>query len=644
MASSFEDAFKKAKQLQNEKSKLGKSDEAADNTFIVKTSQDNTPSKAIQAHSYKRNEVSVSHRKKPELHSTVKLSDTFKKYSHRISDTPTIVVEGRHGTSRKKNKIELDSIRKSDHINGRRASKLELLVLKDNIKTTQLNLDCYGSIPNPQKLKPILGKISSDYNLEIASITKSAFDTQDPSADIYNLILNEPLIEHHNPPSNAGGDRQITLGFDFGTSCVKCIIGDGTIKHAYAIPFLKGVGINTYLLPSVLYEESGMFSLQKKNISYNNLKLGFLENPQSQDMQILMIAFMSLVIRQSISWFLHEYKTTYVNNKINWALSIGVPVPQGADDKLSRQYAHIARAAWYVAWNKIEVSKQEILIALKRSSTYNDYIGPQHPDEEVEIHAIPEIAAQILGFIEGNSFDPNARNIYLMVDVGAGTVDSSLFHVKKVRDKSKFSFYESKVGSFGVMNLHRKRLDWWKVALSKKGEMAKGLLESVEENMLSTDSKIIPPKQLEDYFIPSKLTFTSDNYTPDHKFRIALNSMIIQSYRSSFKNCNPQVLKNNLYGIEAFLCGGGFKMPFYKFIEKSIDKVANASYLHAIPKPLLRPSNFTADVHDNDYNRLSVAYGLSFIRAEIANVLPMEKEITATKEEWNMNFISKDQT
>jgi len=648
MASSFEDAFQKALQVQNQKSQANKIIEpskSGPSKVTPENLQDKQLAKA-QVHKYNRKEVPVSHRKK--LSSQLGNSNyAITKQDLVVADRTTTVAQITDSENLKKKQNVPAPIKLPTNIGRRRDSKPELRALINNSRNPLQDLDCYklNSIGNTLVSKPSQINPVSEYTLEINSNAKLIFLNDQHNPDALDLLIKTPTLQHHKPSLSTGGVRQLTLGLDFGTSCVKCIVGDGTIKHAYAIPFLSGMGIDTYLLPSVLYEENGIFSLDKKNISHNNLKLGFLESPKNQDRQALMVAFMGLVIRQSLAWFLLEHQSTYLNSEVAWALSVGVPAPQGSKDSLSVQYAVIARAAWYAAWNNTAVSRQVVLNAIQRASKYNDTDGPQHPDEDVEIHAIAEIAAQIHGFIEGSSFDPDGRNIYLMVDVGAGTVDSSLFHVKRIRgNKSKFSFYESKVGNYGVMNLHRTRMDWWKVALAKKGNPVSALLTCLDENSLSTESKTIPPRHIEDYFTHSKLTFSSERFSPDHNFRSNLNAMIIQSYKGSFKDCNPQVLKNNLYGIDAFLCGGGFKMPFYQFIEKSIDKVYGASYLHATPKLLQRPSNFTADVNENDYNRLSVAYGLSSIRAEVARALPIERDTIKTDSSWNASYVSKDDT
>lgn len=118
---------------------------------------------------------------------------------------------------------------------------------------------------------------------------------------------------------------------------------------------------------------------------------------------------------------------------------------------------------------------------------------------------------------------------------------------------------------------------------------------------------------------------------------------MVKSYKSSFEATDPIVAKNNLYGIDAFLCGGGFKLPFYGFIEQAIGKVNGASYLRAIPKKLEMPANFVAPaLPKDDYNRLSVAYGLCFVKAKILEVKPFVKHVKMPVTN-NFSYVDKDQ-
>ena len=42
--------------------------------------------------------------------------------------------------------------------------------------------------------------------------------------------------------------REVVLGFDFGTSSTKVVIGDRALRQAYAVPFRDAEGIDAFLL------------------------------------------------------------------------------------------------------------------------------------------------------------------------------------------------------------------------------------------------------------------------------------------------------------------------------------------------------------------------------------------------------------
>jgi hypothetical protein len=625
MSSSFEDAYKAALAIkakkQNDKKPINIETKLESETSAIAYKKENGHSKIKSLNSENK-----------------KVPVTYGKVTPKSKKKPAESQSFHNsGNVEKTSNFKLES---NQFKGGRRSNKQELLALQQDLKNQKINVSVYNNINSTQWIAASQdGKKS--YSLHLPPDTSLNVNVNS-SSKFTKLILSPPKLIEHTQLSNKGGDRDLTVGLDFGTSCVKCVIGDRTIKQAYAIPFIQGHGVDTYLLPSILYENNEVYSLIESNISHNNLKLDFIKNPNNEYCSIKMTAFIALVLRQAITWFLKEH-TSYINNEINWALSVGVPAPQGSINILPERYKQIARAAWYQAWGGEKISKASVLSALRRAKLYDEKVAPASSLEYVEVYAIPEIAAQIHGFVEATSFDPKDRNIFLLVDVGAGTVDSSLFHVKKVRGKTKFSFFESKVENLGVINLHRHRLDWWKNALNNIGNTSKNFIEQIDSIELHTESTIIPPKDLEDYFEKSKITFNSDEANPDLIFKRKLNEQVISTYRGSFINTSDQIKRNNLYGIKAFLCGGGFKMPFYHFIKSAITAVHGASYLHAIPIELQKPSNLESPAVDvNDYSRLSVAYGLSFIRAEIEKALPFERETDLPKTELNNNFISKD--
>jgi hypothetical protein len=141
---------------------------------------------------------------------------------------------------------------------------------------------------------------------------------------------------------------------------------------------------------------------------------------------------------------------------------VGLPTAQHHQSPLSELFERLSLAAWAAAGE---------------SGDSNGYRDPDSAGADlkldetaagVEVTVVPEIAAQIYGFVASNSFDKQAPNIYLMADVGSGTVDSSLFRVKQGKGgRWDFEFYTSVVEPNGVSNLHRHRVNWWTDVLAK---------------------------------------------------------------------------------------------------------------------------------------------------------------------------------
>lgn len=81
---------------------------------------------------------------------------------------------------------------------------------------------------------------------------------------------------------------------------------------------------------------------------------------------------------------------------------------------------------------------------------------------------IPELSAQIYGFLMSSKFDPKARNYFLMVDIGTGTVDSSVFKVVRYKNKKwEFRFLSNVVQFNGVDNLNNARIRFLTEAFKK---------------------------------------------------------------------------------------------------------------------------------------------------------------------------------
>jgi hypothetical protein len=433
--------------------------------------------------------------------------------------------------------------------------------------------------------------------------------------------------------------REVVLGLDFGTSCVKVMIGDAALGKSFAVPFCKTEGIKRFLLPSRLFQTGTTYSLVQGSHAYRDLKLSLLANPDDPILQQRVIAFLALVIRRSRAWLLTEHATTYSRTGIVWKLAVGVPSAQHLQTPRAGLFERLSVAAWTVAGASADVCDSLIQTVLdqKPSAVRND--------DGVEISVVPEIAAQIYGFVSSNSFDKNAPNIFLMADVGAGTVDSALFHVKLVKGgRWDFEFFTSVVEPNGVSNLHRHRVNWWDAELMKV-QAPQQLLDDLAAAKLITDQQHLVPESFLDYFEGVRVKVGTVEKTPDAFFfnqRVLAQVQGKSFYRTWKDNLLPQT---DLTNIPFFMCGGGMRMDFYKALAPRLASIPGCTWLKAECRILGAPADLVAEgIVEEDYDRLSVAYGLSRLEVgRVVKAVPQPKLNVPFVDSWRDNYIDKDQ-
>ncbi|PQJ97115.1 hypothetical protein CXB77_03880 [Chromatium okenii] len=481
---------------------------------------------------------------------------------------------------------------------------------------------------------PVSQPTTDDYRLNITHGAKLIFaDDQQKQT----CLLNANFIQGHATQCHGAinDEREIVLGLDFGTSSMKVVIGDSTLGIAFAVPFTAENGIKRYLLPSHVYETKGVFSLQQGEQDYRDLKLSLIANPTNLILQKNVIAFLAFVIRYTRSWLFHEHADKYCNTRIFWKLKIGLPVAHHLDQSLSKVFSQSGLIAWLVA-----NTQGEITTAVIDSARVLCNVPTK---EDIEIEVVPEIAAQIYGFVKSNQFDKRALNLYLMVDVGAGTVDSSLFQVRSAKaGRCDFEFFTSVVEPLGVMNLHRYRVKWWQTALQKNGDIR--FFQSLEKLKFQTDREVAIPDYYSDYFKGISVGFADDKQTPDNIFFGKVREQV--KGKTYWKTWKSRLLKQaELQGIPVFYCGGGMRMPFYQRLHDQLHSDPSCSWLSAIPHRIECPKRLNAPgLQREDFDRLTVAYGLSFLEVgKITKAIPQPNQIDYPVSNWQENYINKDQ-
>ena len=435
--------------------------------------------------------------------------------------------------------------------------------------------------------------------------------------------------------------RDVVLGFDFGTSSTKVVVGDRALKQAYAVPFRDAVGIDTFLLPARLYEDHGSYSLHGGPVALTDLKLSLMASPDDPIRQERVVAYLALAIRETRGWLFSVHAETYAKTQILWSLALGQPADHATSGALTLLFKRLARVAWALAGSAGAITKSLCAKWLREAID----IGDADQDQDLDVIVMPEIAAQIFGFVSSNQFDVKDRNIYLIADVGAGTVDSCLFRVVPGRAGSwSFEVYTAAVEPTGVMNLHRHRVAWWQRELLRYSQGA-DLSRQFEAIKLATEHQTHIPDSFRSYVKGVAVGLSGKAVGPDKDF--FKNQLMVQVrgrtlYRAYKNDLLP---KQDLSEVPFFLCGGGSRLGFYQDCHEALRQMDGYTWLSARKRELAIPNNLRADgLKRNDFDRLSVAYGLSMLNlANVADATPMPRLSPKPSDQWRNHYVDKDQ-
>jgi hypothetical protein len=433
-------------------------------------------------------------------------------------------------------------------------------------------------------------------------------------------------------------EREVALGLDFGTSTVKVVFGDSALEKTFAVPFFRCAGIAKFLLPSRLYETKHVYSLESGATVHRDLKLSLLATPEDAVLQERVTAFLALVIRRSRGWLFSEHLETYKRTRIVWKLAVGLPTAQNLDTELSRCFRRLSLAAWKAADSGAEISHELVQRVLRSLDAGKSGV------EDIDVNVVPEIAAQIYGFVVSTSFDKKAPNIFLMTDVGAGTVDSSLFHVKPGKHgRWDFEFFTSVVEPNGVSNLHRERVNWWHEQLTKV-KAPRQLLDELLASKLPTDQQVSVPEGFRDYFGGVRVDLAPQVKSPDEAFFTlrVLAQVVGKSFWRAWKD--GLLSQENLTNVPFFMCGGGTRMKYYQALEGRLASFPGCTWLKAECWTMGVPSDLLAEgITAEEFDRLSVAYGLSQLEVgKVVKALPQPRLVTPPVERWRDNYVDKD--
>ena len=424
-------------------------------------------------------------------------------------------------------------------------------------------------------------------------------------------------------------ESDIVIGFDFGTSSSKIVIRDSGRQTAYAVPFgsLACSG-NSHLIPTRIFiSDDGEISLSAGDHCYSDLKARLTDNPEEEIFTAtntsisitaseLVAAYMAEVIRISRSWFLQCTEVIYKTTHIFWHINLGIP-SDIYDEMLGKRFQTIVAAAWRISRIDGSIAIAEVKDILKgvrnliNTKEKNDEPNNNetlwlHPDF-VNIH--PEVIMEVVGYVKSAS---RTSGLHLLIDVGAATLDTATFIIHR-NEGDIYPLMETKVTQHGTMVLHQRRVE------SLKNHL---------QNILQQLNTIDPTSPLPDtthYEITMAKNIISEN---DDNFFEECSVEIGTVIRDTKNRRDPHSdVWNGMMPV--FICGGGGRLSAYRdMITKRGTDIAKSlkDFKGFTIKEIPKSDDLDAqDMSPQDYDRLAVAYGLSFTSDEIGSILAKNK-------------------
>jgi len=443
------------------------------------------------------------------------------------------------------------------------------------------------------------------------------------------------------------GERQleIRIGLDFGTAFTKVVLG--IPLGALAVPLNGNLQKSSdYLLPGILsIAKNGNYHLgaMEGRKQIDDLKMKIIESRGELELELLVhvVAYLALLFRRIRWWWIDQQGAPEVfrNHSMVWVINSGLPT-ESMSGIIPSLYRRAILAAWAASVDGGNINIKQIketceLAALDQSIVTYDENGQQRYLKEDALELLPEFLAQTAGYITHDSMDK--RRLHAMVDIGAGTIDMTIFNVYEWKGAIRHAIYGKKVVPFGVNYLIKERIN----------ELEKD--ESLVHQFYTRD---ISDQQFADMVGIQRNRL-------DESDKPFLNQVInsFLSLRNRVKN-DPDISQDaDLLekGIKLFLAGGGARIATYRDRFRALARAnqregnpVNRIEIGQLPdlgQDEDRERRFVAPGLDrNDYDRLSVAYGLSGDPWNLADLLDEEQFVMINASRRGQNRSTKGDT
>lgn len=387
---------------------------------------------------------------------------------------------------------------------------------------------------------------------------------------------------------------EIVVGLDFGTSVTKVVVRTPDLPGERAVPVdFRNVGQedNTFLIPSQIWLNKGSVCRLAKTEgaeSIANLKVRLFEHRElgpegngesfgALDAEALATAYLALVLIRVQRWFMESQRDVIGHfTSFNWSFNLGVPSPHVGDNRQSRRFLRVGAGAWMLAEDSLrrgqdDVSLDEASACLERAARME---GQGESDDQLtcDFTIVPEIVAAAVGYARSNERNDG---LHMMIDVGASTMDVCSFLLGTRQGDDKYSLCTADVDFLGMVEFQVCSTDREKADLKEKCS-----------RMLR-----LAVRELRTAKAPNESVWTLGNSLP------------------------------------VLLIGGGSKEAFYQGLVGDLERAIWDRFRvknDGVSQPTLPVPN-TVTHKKAEFHRLAVAWGLSYRRDDIGDIIPPQQ-------------------
>jgi hypothetical protein len=466
---------------------------------------------------------------------------------------------------------------------------------------------------------------------------------------VAGTVYDEHVLQYSKP--GQGGEGDLVIGLDFGTSASKVVIKAVGLPGdpAYAVNFGQFAHPSMpYLLPTRLWiTPSGECSLAARDGAREiyDIKLELFSKdrelisnrgPTRQGIspEAAAVAYLALLLRYARKWFL-EQKRDIVGHlgKLNWGVNLGVPSPCIEDNEENRCFQRIGKAAWMLSVLEEQITLEKVQNELWHITEEPEYWERDDDGIACDFAIIPEIAAGAIGYAQS---DLRREGLHLMVDVGASTVDVCSFILHEREGSDRYALLTADVKQLGTIRLHQNRI--------------RAIVEAHEkqaQHLRDKHDPLLPiSEDIESYLLPRERILAAVR-EGEENLKSQCQRMLRKVIWDTKTRRDPHSQVWRKGGrLPILLIGGGSQLPFFRHLVDELGPwLTNYAQNDGV---VFLPVSVPQTISDqtSEHHRLAVAWGLSHPDYDIGKIIPADQipDIEPPDpDDRESRYVSKDQ-